>query len=140
MITSLTCCRLDYPDPATFRFHSLMRDVTDYKSTSSDPSRPIYPTKHPTKALTVIRFGLLQFTEHYFDFLHQLSALRPRARTAETAFPEPYLLTETENKIIDDILEMLNKNSLTSYQSLNVLERLGRIIEMGQRVAKGTTH
>jgi len=44
------------------------------------------------------------------------------------------------SKIIDDILEMLNKNGLTSYQSLNVLERLGGIIEMGQRVAKGTTH
>jgi hypothetical protein len=26
----------------------------------------------------------------------------------ETAFPEPYLSTETENKIIDDILELLN--------------------------------
>jgi len=25
-------------------------------------------------------------------------------------------------------------------QSINLLERLGRIIEMGQRVAKGTTH
>ena len=60
--------------------------------------------------------------------------------TPETAFPEPYLLTEAENKIIDDILELLNKNGLTSHQSMNLLERLGRIIEMGQRVAKGTTH
>ena len=50
------------------------------------------------------------------------------------------MLTKTENKIIDDILELLNKNGLTSYQSMNLLERLGWIIEMGQRVAKGTTH
>jgi hypothetical protein len=49
-------------------------------------------------------------------------------------------LTETENKIIDDILELLNKNGLTSHQSQNLLERLGRITEMGQRVAKGTTY
>jgi len=62
------------------------------------------------------------------------------ARIPETAFPEPYLLTETENTIIDEILELLNKNGLTSYQSMALLERLGRIIEMGQRVAKGTTH
>ena len=47
-------------------------------------------------------------------------------------FPEPYLLTETENTIIDDILELLNKNELTSHQSMNLLERVGR------RVAKGT--
>jgi hypothetical protein len=62
------------------------------------------------------------------------------ARIPETAFPEPYVLTETENKIIDDILELLNKNGLTSHQSQNLLERLGEFIEMGQRVAKGTTH
>ena len=54
--------------------------------------------------------------------------------------PEPYLLTETEDKIIDDILTVFNTNGLTSHQSQNLLERLGRIIEMGQLVAKGTTH
>ena len=36
--------------------------------------------------------------------------------------------------------ELLNKHGLTSHQSLNLLERLGRIIEMGQRLTKGTTH
>ena len=72
--------------------------------------------------------------------IDELRKKNPRARIPETAFPEPYLLTDTENKIIDDILELLNKHGLTSHQSKNLLERLGRIIEMGQRVAKGTTH
>jgi hypothetical protein len=72
--------------------------------------------------------------------IDELRRKNPHARIPETAFPEPYLLTETENKIIDDILELLNKHGLTSHQSQNLLERLGRIIEMGQRVAKGTTH
>ncbi len=62
----------------------------------------------------------------------------PRARIPETAFPEPYLLTE--NQISDDIQELLNKHGLTSHQSHNLLGRVGRIIEMRQRVAKGTTH
>jgi len=70
----------------------------------------------------------------------ELRKKNPRARIPETAFPEPYLLTETENTIIDDMLELLNKHGLTSHQSQNLLERLGRIIEMGQRVAKGATH
>jgi hypothetical protein len=74
------------------------------------------------------------------DIIDELRKKNPRARIPETAYPEPYLLTETENTIIDDILELLNKNGLTSHQSQNLLERLGRIIEMGQRVAKGTTH
>ena len=74
------------------------------------------------------------------DIITELRQKNPHAKIPETAFPEPYLLSETENEIIDNILALLNKNGLTSHQSLNLLERLGKIIEMGQRVAKGTTH
>jgi len=35
---------------------------------------------------------------------------------------------------------MLNKISPASHQLLDLLERLGKIIEMGQRLTKGTTH
>jgi hypothetical protein len=35
------------------------------------------------------------------------------------------LLTETENKIIDDILKLLSKNDPTSHQSMNLPERVG---------------
>ena len=75
-----------------------------------------------------------------YDIITEFRCTNPRAKIPQTVFPDPYLLTETENKIIDDILELLNKHGLTSHQSVNLLERLGRIIEMGQRVAKGTTH
>ena len=72
--------------------------------------------------------------------INELCRKNPLARIPETAFPEPYLFTETENTIIDDMLALLHKHGLTSHQSMNLLERLGRIIEMGQQVAKGTTH
>lgn len=36
---------------------------------------------------------------------------------------------------MSDILELINKHGLASHQSQNLLERLGRNIEMGQRVA-----
>lgn len=75
-----------------------------------------------------------------YDIITELRKKNPRAKIPETAFPEPYLLTETENKIIDDILALLNQHGLTAHQSKNLLERLGGIIEMGQQVAKGTTH
>jgi translation initiation factor 2 beta subunit (eIF-2beta)/eIF-5 len=70
-----------------------------------------------------------------YDIITEFRRKNPRA-----SIPEPYLLTETENTIIDNILELLNKHGLTSHQSQNLLERLGRIIEMGQRLPKGTTH
>ena len=75
-----------------------------------------------------------------YDIITEFRSKNPHASIPVTAFPEPYLLTETENKIIEDILELLNKQGLTSHQSKDLLERLGRIIEMGQCVAKGTTH
>ena len=63
------------------------------------------------------------------------------ARISVSAFLKPpslsHTFTETENTIIDDIL---NVHGLTSHQLMNLLERLGRIIEMGQRVVKGTMH
>ena len=49
---------------------------------------------------------------------------------------EPCLPTETENKLMDDILVLFIKNKLTLHQSQALLERLGGIIEKVQEVAK----
>jgi hypothetical protein len=57
-----------------------------------------------------------------YDIITESRSKNPRAPIPDTAFPEPYLLIETENKIIDDILELLSKNGLTSHQSMNLLE------------------
>ena len=75
-----------------------------------------------------------------YDIIAEFRLKNPRANIPETAFPELDVLTETENTIIDDILALLNKHGLTSHQSQNSLERLGSIIEIEQRLAKGTTH
>ena len=39
-----------------------------------------------------------------FDIIAELRKKSPRAKMSETVLPEPYILTETENRIIDDIL------------------------------------
>jgi hypothetical protein len=39
-----------------------------------------------------------------------------------------------------DLVAVLNQHGLTSHQATNLLERLGRIIEMGQWLVKGATH
>jgi hypothetical protein len=82
------------------------------------------------------RKGLCTKQDH-FDIITELRQKNARAKIPETAFPDPYLLTDTEEKIIDDLLAVLNQHGLTSHQATNLLERLGRIIEMGQRLAKG---
>ena len=62
-----------------------------------------------------------------YDIITEFRRRNPHASIPETASLEPYLLNETENKIIDDLLELLKKHGLTSHQSVNLLEQLGRI-------------
>ena len=57
--------------------------------------------------------------------LHAFCRKNPCARIPETAFLDPYLLSDTENTIRDDLLALLNKNELTAHQSMNLLERVG---------------
>ena len=47
-----------------------------------------------------------------YDIITEFRRKNSRARIPETAFPEPYLLTETENRIIDDILDLFYTNGL----------------------------
>lgn len=75
-----------------------------------------------------------------YDIIAELRNTSPRAKIPDTVFPSPYVLSETENQVIDDILAVLNKHGMDSKQSLELLEQIGRIIEMGARMTRGTTH
>ncbi len=77
--------------------------------------------------------------QHLYDITTKFRRKNPRTSIRGTAFPQPYLLTELENKIIDDILELLNKNGPTLHQSMNLVERLGEIIEIEQKLAMQTS-
>lgn len=74
------------------------------------------------------------------DIIHELRKQTPQAKIPETAFPSPYLLSQTEEKVIDDIIAVLNQHGMDSKQALDLLEQIGRIIEMGARMTRGTTH
>ena len=50
------------------------------------------------------------------EIITEFRRLNPRAIIPETAFPEPYLLTETGDTIIDDILELLMAKGTTHEQ------------------------
>jgi hypothetical protein len=75
-----------------------------------------------------------------YDIIAELRKKSSRASIPETVFPSPYLLSQTEEKVIDDILAVLNQHGMDSKQSLELLEQVGRIIEMGARMTRGTTH
>lgn len=75
-----------------------------------------------------------------FDIVAEFYKKSPRAPIPETTFPSPYVLSQTEEKVIDDILAALNQYGMDSKQSLELLEQVGRIIEIGARMTRGTTH
>ena len=50
-----------------------------------------------------------------YDIITEIRRKNPRAKIPEKAFPEPYFLSETENTIIYNILELLNKHGVTSH-------------------------
>ena len=74
------------------------------------------------------------------DIITELREQSLRAKIPETVFPSPYVLSQTEEKVIDDILAVLNKHGMDAKQSLELLEQVGRIIEIGMRMTRGTTH
>jgi hypothetical protein len=78
--------------------------------------------------------------QELFDIIKDLREQTPRAKIPETVFPSPYLLSQTEERVIDDLLAVLNTHGLDSKQSLELLEQVGRIIEMGARMSRNTTH
>ncbi len=84
------------------------------------------------------------------DLLYATRELRkknPQARTPvefddhpDPAFPEPYLLTETADAIINQIFDLLNGSKLTAYQAKALLHRCLQLVELGERLGKKTTH
>lgn len=75
-----------------------------------------------------------------YDIIRELRQRSPRARLPETVFPSPSLMTQTEEQVISDLLAVINKHGVDAKQSLELLEHLGRIIEMGMKMTRGTTH
>jgi len=63
-----------------------------------------------------------------------------KLRPPETVFPSPDLVAKTKEQVIDDMLAVINKHGKAAKQSWELLEHLGRIIEMGMRMTRGTTH
>ncbi len=60
--------------------------------------------------------------------------------TQPPPFPEPYLLTETADAIINQIFDLLNGNKLTAHQPKALLHRCPQLVDLGERLGKKTTH
>ena len=76
------------------------------------------------------------------DVLNKIKELRrknPHAVQPIEVFREPYALTEIEDRLLEDILNLFNELGLTSEQAKYLLGRLAVLIELGKRLARSTT-
>jgi hypothetical protein len=88
------------------------------------------------------RKGLLTKQE-VREVIAELRGRSPQAEQANPpieAIPEPYVMTEVEDKIIQAILDLLNANNLTARQAKVLLGRLNQLIDVGEMLAHKTTH
>jgi hypothetical protein len=54
-------------------------------------------------------------------------------------FPSPSVLAQTEETVVNDMLEGLNQNRMDSKQSVELLEHIGRIIARGMKMTRERT-
>src|SRR5438093_2772055 len=78
--------------------------------------------------------------QEVLDMIQELRRKHPTAVPPPEPFPEPYLLTEAENALIDRIFELFNATGLTAHQAKALLTRVRRLIELGERMAEKTTN
>ncbi len=83
--------------------------------------------------------GLLT-KQDILEAIRELRQKNPLARTPlevddhpDPAFPEPYLLTETADAIINQIFDLLNGQKLTAHQAKALLHRCLRVVELGEQ-------
>ena len=55
-------------------------------------------------------------------------------------FPMPYLPTEVSDRLIQQILDAFNGEALTSEQARQILDRVRALIDLGELIARKTSH
>ena len=71
-----------------------------------------------------------------YDLIHEVRQANARACHSESLFPAPYIVTDSKRPIIEDILEMLHKNGMTSLDSTQMLERVQHTIEISESIVR----
>ncbi len=77
------------------------------------------------------------------DVLNAIQDLRrknPAAVTPQEAFPEPYLMSETQDRIIQAILDTFVKEGVTTGQAKTLLGKVDVLLDVGEKLANKATH
>ena len=68
--------------------------------------------------------------------------MTPKAEQANPpleAIPEPYLMQDTEDRVFQGILDLLNVNGLTAPRARSLLGKLHLLIDLGEQLGRKTT-
>jgi len=65
---------------------------------------------------------------------------KPADSIPSNALPEPYLTTEVSDRLTQEILDAFNREGLTPHQARQVLDRVKDLVDLGELVARKTSH
>lgn len=65
---------------------------------------------------------------------------KPPDKNPSPVFPEPYLSSEEADRVIQSILDTINQHGLTSHQARQILARVRDLIDLGELIARKTSH
>ncbi len=64
----------------------------------------------------------------------------PPDNNPTSAFPESYLSTEASDRVTQQILDAFNREGLTSEHARQVLAHAKQLIDLGELIARRTSH
>lgn len=118
-----------------------MADTLDPKETVTIAGIAISNMWEIAALLEVLtRKGLLTKQE-VLNAIQDLRRKNPQAVTPDQEpFPEPYLLTEIQDRIIQQILDVFVKEGVTTKQAKSLLGKVDVLLDVGEKVATRKSH
>lgn len=118
-----------------------MADALDPKETVTIAGIAISTMWEIAALLEVLcRKGILSKQE-VLNAIQDLRRKNPQAVTPDQQpFPEPYVLTEIQDRIIQQILDVFVKEGVTTRQAKSLLGKVDVLLEVGERVANRKGH
>lgn len=65
---------------------------------------------------------------------------KPADSIPSNTLPEPYLTTEVSDRLTQEILDAFNREGLTPHQARQALDRVKDLVDLGELVARKTSH
>ncbi len=102
------------------------------------PKHETITIEESTEVVSLLDRKSLCTKQDLYGIIAEFRQKSPWTRFPYTAFLSSSVLSETKKEIMDDMLALLNESSLDPYRALDLLEHVGRLLEMDAGLPRKT--